>query len=156
MKVREATSRDVHALVALINRAYRVEDFFVDGDRTNTDDVQRRLQHPDSCFFVIEADGKLAACVYFELRGDHGYFGLLAVDPDCQKRGYARLLIETVEEKCRAAGCTRLDLDIVDVRAELPGFYAQFGFQPTGATAPFTENAPLKLPAHLVLMSKRL
>ena len=90
-----------------------------------------------------------------EVRGERGYFGLLSVDPDRQKRGLGKVLVQAVESACRASGCNFLDLDTVDVRAELPAFYTRFGFTPCG-TATFPEPAKLKSEARLVLWSKPL
>jgi len=43
----------------------------------------------------------------------------------------------------------------VNLRTELPAFYAKFGFHPVGET-PFPRPAKLRQPVHLVLMSKPL
>ena len=96
----------------------------------------------------------LAACSS-KLRGMRGFFALLSVDPDYQGRGLARRLVEAVETHCRSAGCTSLDLDVVNLREELPAFYDRLGFKPI-ATAPFPQPHKLKRDAHLVLMSKPL
>ncbi len=154
---RLAAPEDVPALVRLINRAYRVEDFFINGDRTHEADIRERLQTPHACFLVID-DGvptTLAGGVYVELRGVRGFFGLLSVDPDRQGQGLGQRLVEAVEEHSRAAGCRFLDLDIVNLRQELPSFYARLGFTPV-ASAPFPQPRKLRRDAHLVLMSKSL
>lgn len=154
---RRATEADIPALVRLINRAYRIEEFFIIGDRTDEADVRSRMAAPDSLFLVIddEEPNRLAGSVYIKVRGERGFFALLSVDPDRQKRGLGRLLVGSVEQYCRAAGCRYLDLDTVNVRAELPGFYHALGFAAVGV-APFPEPTKLKSAAHLVLMSKPL
>jgi ribosomal protein S18 acetylase RimI-like enzyme len=80
---------------------------------------------------------------------------MLAVDPDQQGRGLGRLLVTAAEEYCREAGCRFLDISVVNLRTELPGFYRQFGFTPYG-TAPFQDPGKLTRSAHLVLMTKPL
>ena len=144
----------------LINRAYRVEDFFVIGDRTHDEDIRKRLATPNACFLVIDdaepsAPGWLAGSVYVEIRGDRGYFGLLSVDPDRQKRGLGRSLVQAVEDYCRDAGCRFLDLDMVNLREELPAFYSALGFSSVGS-APFPTTQRLLRDAHLVVMTKEL
>ena len=155
--IRRATPADVPALVRVINRAYSVEEFFVNGPRIDEDGVRKRFGLSNAFFLVIDGDGGslLAGAVYAELRGQRGYFGLLSVDPDHQKRGLGKKLVQAVEALCRVAGCTHLDLDTVNVRLELPAFYSALGFVPVG-TAPFPEVDKLKSPAHLVLYTKRL
>ncbi len=157
MITRYATSDDIPELVRIINLAYRVEDFFIDGDRTNTKDVQNRLEAPGACFIVIDAPNatSLAGAVWVETHGKRGHFAVLSVDPAFQGQGLARLMIDAVEDHCRRAGCTSLDIEVVDLREELPAFYAKFGFEPAGTT-PFPSTEKLTRPAHLMLMSKSL
>jgi GNAT superfamily N-acetyltransferase len=153
---RIATSGDVPALVRLINRAYRVEDFFIDGDRTHEEDVRARMARPEGMFLVVDGpDGRLDAAVNVELRGDRGYFGMLSVDPDRQGQGLGRALVQAAEQHCRAAGCHLLDIEVVNLRHELTAFYAALGFTTSG-TAPFPDPRKLRQPAHLVTMSKRI
>ena len=155
---RVAVEADIPEVVRLINRAYVVEEFFVAGDRTNPSQVRERMSRPGACFLAAqdpEVPERLAGCVWVEVRGDRGYFGMLGVDPDRQGRGVARLLIAAVEDHCRAAGCRFLDISVVNLRTELPAFYRQFGFAPYG-TAPFHDPDKLTRPAHLVLMTKPL
>ena len=158
VQTRVAVQADVPELVRLINKAYVVEEFFVAGDRTNAAQVRDRMSRPGACFLAVDdldASERLAACVWVEVRGDRGYFGMLAVDPERQGRGLARLLIAAIEDHCRAAGCRFLDISVVNLRTELPAFYRQFGFAPYGP-APFHDPEKLTRPAHLVLMTKPL
>ncbi len=152
-----ATQGDIAALVRLINAAYRVEDFFINGDRTNERDVRARIEAPGAAFLVIDgpAGTGLAGAVYVEIRGSRGYFGLLSVDPARQKQGLGRALVDAVTSHCRAAGCRVLDIDVVNLRQELPAFYEALGFVPAG-TAPFPDPSKLTRPAHLVMMTKPL
>lgn len=154
---RDANVDDAEELVRVINLAYRVEDFFIHGDRTDRDDVLARLARPDAGFLVIDAEapGRLAAAVYLEPRGTAGYFGLLSVDPAAQRRGHARRLIAAVEARCAAHGCTTVEIDVVDLRTELPPFYAALGYRRAG-TAPFKDAHKLKRPASMVVMRKDL
>jgi GNAT superfamily N-acetyltransferase len=154
MKPRLASAADVPAIVTVTNRAYRVEDFFVIGDRTNERDIREKIAMGYQ-FLVVDADDRLAGSVYYEIRGPRGYFGMLAVDPDWQKRGIAKLLLDEIEARCRVAGCAHLDMDIVNLREELPAFYEKMGFRPV-ATAPFPHPPKLKRAAHMILMTKPL
>lgn len=156
MTMRVATRDDVPALVTLINRAYRVEAFFVTGSRIDAAGVMERLERPGTTVLVIDDDaGGLAGAVFVEVRGERGYFGLLSVDPDRQKQGLGKALVHAAEEHCRRAGCHVMDIDTVNLRLELPPFYHALGYTPVG-TAPFPEPERLLRDAHMVLMSKLL
>jgi N-acetylglutamate synthase-like GNAT family acetyltransferase len=154
IKTRAAESADAEDIVRLVNAAFRPERFFTDGDRTNPDKVRALLQKGK--FLLAEGAGTLVGCVYVELRGERGYFGLLAVDPARQRTGLGSLLVDTAENDCRAAGCLFMDLTIVNLRKELPGYYRRRGYMENG-TLPFPEDQhPPEIPCHLVRMSKPL
>ncbi len=153
MIIRRATDADAEALTALINRAFQVEKFFLDSDRITLDQLHAHLR--SGLFFVVEDADELAACVYVELRGERGYFGLLSVDPSRQRGGFGRRLIAAAEEHCRQAGCVHMDMTIVNLREELPAFYDKLGYAEIG-TSPFPPEVGTKLPCHFVRMSKPL
>ncbi len=104
---------------------------------------------------LFEEDEKLAGCVYTEIRGERGYFGLLAVEPQRQRSGIGARLIAAAEQDCRSAGCRFMDLTFVNVRQELPAYYERFGYVEDG-TLPFPADQVAKIPVHLVRMSKPL
>jgi ribosomal protein S18 acetylase RimI-like enzyme len=151
---RTADPADAENISHLVNAAFRTERFFIDADRTNPDKVRELLQKGN--FLLAEDAGALVACVYVELLGDRGYFGLLAVDPARQRAGMGSRLIDAAEEYCRAAGCRFVDLTVVNLRKELPGYYRSRGYVENG-TLPFpSDQYPPKMPCHLVKMSKPL
>jgi GNAT superfamily N-acetyltransferase len=153
MRVRPATVSEAPALVTIINDAFRVEKFFIDADRIDLPQVESFFRK--GCFLIAEDDGGISACVYVEQRGPNGYFGLLSVSPDRQKMGLGKLLIEAAEEHCRKLGCGVMDLQIVNLRLELPAFYRRLGYTETG-TGEFPPDVVTKLPCHFVRMSKPL
>ena len=157
MNVREATGDDIPELVRIINAAFRVEDFFINGDRTNDADIGKRMSDPAVRFLVVDAPDStgLAAAVQMDVREGRGHFGMLAVDPNFQGRGLARLLMNAVEENCRTEGCEELEIEIVNLREELPAFYSAMGFVAVD-TAPFPDTSKLSRDAHMVRMTKRL
>lgn len=150
--LRQATAADVATLVSLINRAYEVEKFFVDGDRISPAQVIDLLSR--GAFLIADDDGAPAACVYVELKGERGYFGLLAVDPGRQGHGLGRTMVEAAEQHARSAGCSVMDISVVNLRTELPPFYHRLGYTQTG-TAPFTDQRATQ-PCHFILMSKAI
>jgi len=151
---RAADSADAENIAHLVNAAFRPERFFIDAERTNPEKVRALLEKGE--FLLAEESGTLVACIYVELRGERGYFGLLAVDPARQRAGMGSSLINAAEEHCRAAGCRVMDLTIVNLRKELPGYYRSRGYVENG-TLPFPDDQhPPKTPCHPVKMCKPL
>ena len=151
--MRAAEPADASAIARLVNAAFRPERFFTDADRTDPERVGALLQKGE--FLLHFEDGVLAGCVYVELHGERGYFGLLAVDPQRQRSGIGARLIAAAEQHCRSAGCRFMDLTFVNVRQELPAYYRQFGYVENG-TLPFPADQVTTIPVHLVQMSKPL
>lgn len=154
MRIRSAAPGDAKALAVLISLAYRVEDFFTVGDRTNKDEVAAKMKK--ATFVILEDDaGAMAGCVYVDVRGDSGYFGMLSVDPSRQGQGLGKCLIEAAERFCAEAGCRVMEIEVVNLRTELPPFYRAIGYSETG-TRPFTPGERTKLPCHFIVMTKVL
>jgi predicted N-acetyltransferase YhbS len=151
--IRRAAESDAEALTRLINRAFQVERFFIESDRISLPQVLEYLRN--GAFLIADDGGEMAACVYVELRGERGYFGLLSVDPARQRSGLGRRLIAAAEEFCRDAGRRFIDLRIVNLREELPAYYAKLGYAETGTSA-FPADVETKLPCHFVEMTKAL
>lgn len=153
MDFRFAHIGDADALTALINQAFLLESFFLEGDRITLEEVVERMTK--GCFVVVDEPGGIAACVYLELRGDRSYLGLLAVDPARQKHGLASALMKEAESRLEAAGAAYVDITVVDLRTELPPIYRRRGYVETG-TEPFPPDRATKQPCHLIVMTKEL
>lgn len=153
--VRPAGPADVPAIVALVNEAYRVEEFFIRGPRTAPREIEEKLG--TGGFLLAEGPGGLFGCVYVEPRGESGYFGLLSVDPSRQGAGLGRRLTRAAEERLGAAGCRAVEILVVSLRTELLSFYGRLGYAEAGA-APFPDAARPRLlrPCHFVVMRKSL
>jgi len=151
-QIRTAEASDAPAIARLVNAAFRSERFFIDADRTDPGKVRTLLEKGK--FLMLFEDGMLAGCVYSELRGERGYFGLLAVDPLRQRSGIGARLI-AAEQHCRSGGCRFMDLTFVNVRQELPAYYQRFGYVENGVLL-FPADQVAKIPVHLVRMSKPL
>jgi GNAT superfamily N-acetyltransferase len=148
ISVRTATATDAPALAALVNRAYAIESFFVEGDRTNAGEIERMLER--GTFVVLEHAGGLAAAVYVE----PGYFGMLSVLPELQGPGLGTRLVRIAEAMCESVGCREVNLRIINLREELGRWYRSLGYHEVG-TAPY-EHRPVKQPCHFVEMRKSL
>jgi GNAT superfamily N-acetyltransferase len=80
---------------------------------------------------------------------------MLSIDPPRQGRGLGARLIAEAEDYCRRARCTEMELEVVNLRIELPPFYRRFGYVERG-TRPFTDTERASQPCHFIVMSKPL
>jgi GNAT superfamily N-acetyltransferase len=151
---REAREPDVEALTSFINEVYLpVEGPFYGAPRITSDEVREKLAH-GTFLLDLDEDGTIRGCVNVVITSDCGYFGLLAVATTAQGQGLGRSLAQAAEARCRAAGCTRLLIDVVSLRTPLFAFYESLGFTRCGQR-PF-DDEQLKEPAHFVIMGKDL
>jgi GNAT superfamily N-acetyltransferase len=151
--IRIATEGDADAIARLVNTAFLVEQFFIERDRTNPATVRDLMEKGK---FLLAEDGpNLVGCVYMELRGERGYFGMLSIDPSRQRMGVGRQLVDAVEKYFRDAGCKFCDLKIVNVRTELHALYRRLAYVDSG-TAIYDDPTPTKMPVHFITMSKPL
>ena len=151
--LRLAESADTDALVRLINAAFIVERDAIEGDRIDSKKLQALFE--TGTFLLLENDAQLLGCVYIEIKDRRGYLGLLSVQPERQKTGLGRKLVEAAEDFLRKADCEAADLRIVSARSGLPQWYERIGYSAVG-TAPIPDSIPLKVPSHFILMSKLL
>lgn len=157
--VRRAVVADAPALAQLVNRAYSVEHFFVEGDRTDAEEIARMMQ--SGTFLVLDpavdagAERELAAAVYVMLTGEQGYFGMLAVGPGLQGQGIGKRMVRIAEALGEAAGCARMTMKIVNLREELGRWYRSLGYREVGTT-PYVAHRPLKRSCHFVEMARAL
>lgn len=153
--VRRATSADAHALADLVNQAYVVEDYFVEGDRTTAAEVVDMMAR--GTFLVLDRQGAatLGGAVYVTIAGRRGYFGMLAVGAGLQGRGLGKRLVRIAEAMCEAASCIEMTMKIVNLREELARWYRSLGYRATGTT-PYAGNRTVKLACHFVEMARPL
>jgi GNAT superfamily N-acetyltransferase len=114
--IRIATAADVARVIPVMNAAFAIEEF-IDGPRTN--EVEMAESMGKGQFLILEDDaGGVLASIYVEPRGDRGYFGMLAVDPERQGLTLWRVMVEAAERRCRDRGCRHLDIAVLSPRGE--------------------------------------
>ena len=150
---RNADASEVEAITDLTNLAFGVERFFVYGNRITASEVRERLD--TGAFILAKSGDRLIGSVYVELRGQRCYAGLLAVNPSQQQAGVGTRLMNAAEDHGRTRGAQAMDLQIVNLREELAGFYRRLGYMETGV-ASFPSTVPTKLKCHFITMAKTL
>jgi len=133
LSMRTARFEDVAGILRLIERAIE------HGCREYYGETQRRavyLGYASTLFIealgvfetiVAEVDGRVAGAGQVDLAG--GALRALFVDAPFQGQGVGRALLAAIEDRARAAGCTRLT-GAMSLNAV--SFYARAGFRPMG------------------------
>jgi ribosomal protein S18 acetylase RimI-like enzyme len=155
---RRATIDDAASIADLVNRAYRAEVFFVDGNRTSTSEVESMFD--DGEFLVIDGPRGIVGAIFVDVEGADGdghrssKIAMVSVSPEFQCLGLGRRLVAIAEALSSAVGCETATLDVVSAREDLLRWYKGLGYSETGV-APYLHR-PTKIPCHFVLFEKSL
>jgi ribosomal protein S18 acetylase RimI-like enzyme len=163
--IRFAAAADLVAVHALIERSYRGagarlgwthEADLLEGERTNAAELAAIVSDPRSRILMLESLGELVGCVHIADRGNAMcYLGLLCVDPRHQAAGFGKQLMSAAEafgqQLFRAM---RLEMTVIEQRAELIAYYERRGYARTGERRPFPVRCDP--PLHLIVLTKRL
>jgi ribosomal protein S18 acetylase RimI-like enzyme len=145
-----AREADYGAIVDLANLAYRgtgasaswnVETGIIEGQRLTDSLLREDLTNSLSAHLLTyrEASGNpLLGCVWLEPRLQGvWYLGLLAVQPDQQKRQLGRALLAAAEDFAKQRGAHRIRMTVLHVRESLIAWYERRGYALTGETQPY-------------------
>ena len=91
-------------------------------------DIRRKLDIQRDLFLVGLLDGKLVATVIAEYEGHRGWINYLAVSMECREMGFGRLMMDEVEERLRAMGCPKINLQIRSSNIDVIRFYQSLGY----------------------------
>jgi ribosomal-protein-alanine acetyltransferase len=129
-RVRPARRSDVTALVAIEERCFET-------DRLSRRNFSYLVRKGHDIFLVAEVDGTVAGYAIVLLHGTTSLARLysMAVDPDYQRRGIGRMLLDEAEQHTLDAGCTTLRLEVrPDNRAAVAAYreaeYREIGVWP--------------------------
>ena len=153
MELEGASSADLPALHALIERAYRGDSAkqgwtheadLLGGQRTDIDALAEMLADPSQELLLWRDCESPAACVALTDKGEGlAYLGLLTVDPERQSDGVGKRLLAAAEQwaACRLAA-NRIEMTVIVQRAELIAWYERRGYRQTGERRPFPYGDP--------------
>jgi ribosomal protein S18 acetylase RimI-like enzyme len=148
---------DTEAIAQLINSAYRgetsrkgwtTEADILDGLRTTTADVAKMINRHDAFILIGVLKDEIVATICCERQKIAGkytvHFGMIAVKPTLQNKGYGKDLINAAEtitsREWRVAG---FHMTVISLRHELIEFYERLGYERTGEFKDFPAESPL-------------
>jgi ribosomal protein S18 acetylase RimI-like enzyme len=92
-------------------------------------DIALARRRDNSTVLIGRDNGAIAATVMVGHDGHRGWVYYVAVDPDCQKRGFGRLIMAAAEDWLRGAGIAKLQLLVRRENAQANAFYGSLGFE---------------------------
>jgi len=168
----KAELSDATAIAELVNSAYRgetsragwtTEADLLDGLRITTPEIATLIKCDDAFVLVGVLRDQVVASIVCERLENTAKFGLIAVKPTLQNKGYGREMIQAAEaitlREWRVAG---FFMSVITLRTELIAFYERLGFERSGQFEDFPENPALWQPKvealaleYLVKMTRR-
>ncbi len=151
---------DAEAIAKLINSAYRgetsrkgwtTEADILDGLRTTTTEIGKTIKNEKTFILIGVLNDEIIAticCAWQELAfKDTVHFGMIAVKPSLQNKGYGKSLIQAAEAIClREWRVVGFHMSVISIRHELIAFYERLGYKRTGAFADFPVKSDLWQP----------
>jgi ribosomal protein S18 acetylase RimI-like enzyme len=151
-KFRTATIQDVSNIVELVQSAYRGESSrggwtteadFLEGTRTDTQEVSDIIMAPDNLILLSVNDHQLLASVHLQKQNDAAYLGMFAVHPAIQNTGLGKALLTNAENTAQQLWqCKRMQMTVITLRKELIEWYERRGYHRTGILKPFPYGQP--------------
>ncbi len=142
---------DAESVTQLINLSYRgetsrkgwtTEADILDGLRTTTAHVAKVINRPDAFFLMGVLNDEIVATICCEHQIIAGkptaHFGMIAVKPALQNKGYGKDLINAAEAIVqREWRVTGFHMTVISLREELIEFYQRLGYKRTGELKDF-------------------
>lgn len=111
IKIREFRIEDYDTLIKLwkeVDLPYKPKG------RDSWKSIVSELKHGNAIFFVAEREGHLIGSIFGTHDGRKGWINRLAVHPDFQKQGIAKMLVEKVEDHLSEMGIKIIAILIED------------------------------------------
>lgn len=163
--IRIADEREAMLVHPVIERAYRGDSArlgwtheadLVGGARTDAATLRSLVTDPASRLLIAWQGDTPVGCVNIADRGERlAYLGLLCIEPALQGAGLGNRLMAAAEDAARTSfNATRIEMTVIDRRAELIDWYRRRGYAPSGETRDFP--IPLDPPLFMMVLVKRL
>ncbi|MDP6165766.1 MAG: GNAT family acetyltransferase [Gammaproteobacteria bacterium] len=92
-------------------------------------DIFRKLTDTMGRFVLLLDDNKLIGSMMIGYDGHRGSVNYLAVQPDYQKQGAGRLMMDYCEDYLVTLGCPKINLCVRNTNVAVLDFYAALGYQ---------------------------
>lgn len=98
------------------------------GASDTEEQVARVLDYNPELFLVGKVEGKILAVVMGAYDGRRGYVHHLAVDPEFQKKGYGKTMMEELHKRFLKKGVVKVHLFVENENESVIEFYKKMGW----------------------------
>jgi ribosomal protein S18 acetylase RimI-like enzyme len=91
-------------------------------------DIRRKLRVRPDLFLVGVLDGKIVACEMAGYEGHRGWLNYWAVHASHQREGLGRRIVTEAEDRLRASGCPKVNLQVRTSNRAAISFYERIGY----------------------------
>ena len=98
------------------------------GSSDTREEIEIVLQRNPNLFLIGKIHNKVIGVVIGGFDGRRGYVHHLAVDPDYQKKGYGKMIMDELIEKFRKIGVHKIHLFIEKYNKNVVEFYRYLGW----------------------------
>lgn len=91
-------------------------------------DIERKMKVNSELFLVGLVDGRVVASAMGGYEGHRGWVNYLAVEPECQRQGLAKLMMKAVEERLINMGCPKINVQVRSDNTDALKFYGKIGY----------------------------
>lgn len=99
------------------------------GSTDTKEEIERMLKRNPELLLVGKLDEKLISVVIGGFDGRRGYVHHLAVDPDYQKKGFGKMIMDELITRFRKMGVHKVHLFIEKYNKEVVEFYINLGWE---------------------------
>jgi ribosomal protein S18 acetylase RimI-like enzyme len=123
MRIRAFQPADEQAVIELWRRCQLIRPL-----NDPHDEIRRKLLVNPELFLVGEIDGTLVASVMAGYEGHRGWLNYVAVAPEHQGNGLARIIVTEAERLLRLVGCPKINLQVRATNKDVIEFYRKLGY----------------------------
>ncbi len=124
LAIAEITDADVADVIALWQRCGLTRPW-----NDPASDIALARRNTNSTVLVGRAGAAIVATAMVGHDGHRGWVYYVAVDPDCQKKGFGRAIMDAAEQWLRAAGLPKLQLLVRRENLQAGAFYQSIDYE---------------------------
>ena len=123
LSVSPITDADIEPVIALWQRCGLTRPW-----NDPASDIAFARRGPNATILIGRADGAIAATAMVGHDGHRGWVYYVAVDPDAQRKGFGRVIMDAAEEWLRRQGVVKAMLMVRPDNTQVQTFYETLGY----------------------------